>query len=184
MTPRTNAPGGGAEGKTPGQVREVAVPPDALALTTLSRVDYTDAFRLEAGRTHDWTGEEWARAMLQGAPAATRTRLRRGWFALGVRLGSADDERRILGWAIRRSSPEFAVLAASSVIGMEAEVVCKREPRGVLVATFMRLDNPVARMVWAVVSPRHRKVLRHLIEDLSARSTDERGSIGSMRQVA
>src|SRR3712207_8868206 len=97
--------------------------------------------------------------MLEGAPAATRARLRRGWSALGVRLGPATDDRRILGWAVRRSSPEFAVLAASSLIGMEAEVVCKREPRGLLVATFMQLKNPVARTVWAVVSPRHRRVL-------------------------
>jgi hypothetical protein len=168
MTTRTN-PRGGSAIKTPGQVREVALPPDALALTTLSRVDYTDAFRLDAGRAQDRTGEEWARAMLEGAPAATRTRLRRGWFALGVRLGSANDDGRVLGWAVRRSSPEFAVLAASSLIGMEAEVVCKREPRGLLVATFMQLKNPVARTVWAVVSPRHRRVLRHLIQEMSRR---------------
>ena len=184
MTPGANARGGSVEGKMPGQVREVAVPPAALALTTLSRVDYADAFRLESGRALDWTGEEWARAMLEGAPAATRTRLRRGWFALGVRLGSADDDRRILGWAVRRSSAEFAVLAASSLIGMEAEVVCRRERRGLLVATFMQLNNPVARTVWAAVSPRHREGLRGLIEGISGRLTDEGGSIRSSRQVA
>jgi hypothetical protein len=156
-----------------GREREVALPPDALALTTLSRADYTDAFLLETGQAQDRTGEEWARAILEDAPAATRRTLRRGWFALGVRLGSTEDQRRVLGWEVRRSSPDFALLAASSVIGMEAEVLCKREQQGLLVATLMRLNNPVARAVWAAVAPRHRKVLRHLIREVSRRAGDD-----------
>ena len=75
-------------------VREVAFPPSARALTALSRVDYTDAFVRATRRAGDRTGEQWARAMLEDAPAATRRALRRGWFLLGVRLGSADDPQR------------------------------------------------------------------------------------------
>lgn len=154
-------------------VLEVPLQADARTLTTLSRVDYTDAFRLETDHARDRTGEEWARAILQEAPPATRRALRRGWFLLGVRLGPAEDERLVLGWEVRRSSPEFAVLAASSLIGLDAEVLCQRHQRGLLVATFVHLSNPIARVVWAAISPHHRKVLRHLIGTAGSRAQNE-----------
>src|SRR5919107_971919 len=152
------------------EVREVALPRSARQLTTLRRVDYTDAFLLSTPRAGERTGEEWARAMLEDAPAATRRALRRGWFALGVRLGSAEDSGRVLGWAVRRSSPDHAVLAARSVIGMEAEVVVKREPGGLLVATIMKLNNPIARAIWNGFSPQHRKIVRGLLRQAGKRS--------------
>jgi hypothetical protein len=153
-----------------GQVREVALPPAALALSTLARVDYTDAFILETGRVRDRTGEEWARAILEDAPAATRTMLRRGWFALGVRLGSTEDEQLILGWPVRRSSADYALLAARSLIGMEAEVLVQREPNGLLAATLIKLNNPIVRLFWAGFSPQHRRVLRHLLRQAGRRA--------------
>jgi hypothetical protein len=152
------------------EVREVALSPAERTVSTLSRVDYTDAFRIETERAQDRTGEEWTRAILEDAPAATRRTLRRGWFALGVRLGSTEDSRLVLGWEVRRSTEDVALLAASSLIGMDAEVLCKREQNALLVATFMQLKNPVARAVWAAFAPRHRKVLRHLIRQAGRRS--------------
>ena len=152
------------------EVREVALPRSARQLTTLRRVDYTDAFLLSTPRAGERTGEEWARAMLEDAPAATRRALRRGWFALGVRLGSVEDSRRVLGWAVRQSSPDHAVLAANSLIGMEAEVLVKREPGALLVATIMKLNNPIARAIWTAFSPQHRKVVRGLLRQSGKRS--------------
>jgi hypothetical protein len=170
----TNDPGG-AQREAAGAVREVALPATARVLTTLARVDYTDAFLLETPQAQDRTGEEWARAILEDAPAATRRRLRRGWFVLGVRLGSTQDDRLVLGWEVRRSTQDFAVLAARSLIGMEAEVLCKREQEALVVATFMHLKNPAARAVWAAISPHHRKVLRHLIRQASQRALTNSG---------
>lgn len=95
--------------------------------------------------------------------------LRRGWFGLGLRLGSTEDERLVLGWPVRRSSPDFALLAASSLTGVDAEVLCKRDQHALLVATFIQVKHPIARAVWAAVSPQHRKVLRHLIKEASRR---------------
>ena len=144
-------------------VREVAFPPSFRTLTTLPRVDYTDAFVLTTPSSAERTGVEWARAMLEEAPAETRRMLRRGWFALGVRLGSPDDHRRVLGWEVRRSSPDHAVLAADSLLGMEAEVLLERRPGALLIATVMKLNNPLARLVWTAFSPQHRRVVRHLL---------------------
>jgi hypothetical protein len=156
---------------TAGTVREVALPSEALELTTLSRVDYADAYLLETGAALERSGEEWARALLEGAPAATRQMLRRGWFALGVRLGSTEDERLVLGWAVRRSSPDLALLAASSLIGMEAELLLRREPGALLFATIMQLKNPLVRPFWARFSPQHRRVVRHLLRQLDRRTS-------------
>ena len=149
------------------QIIEIDIPPEARELTTLSRVDYTDAFILETARAADLTGEQWARAILEGAPEGTRTMLRRGWFMLGVRLGSTDDESLVLGWTVRRSFPDHALLAARSPFGLDAEVLFKREPKGLLAATLMKFNNPIARAFWGRFSSRHRKVLRHLLRQVA-----------------
>jgi hypothetical protein len=145
-------------------VREISLPASARQLTALSRVDYTDAFLLDAPHALDRTGEEWARAMLEDAPASTRRALRRGWFALGIRLGSSDDPERVLGWPVRETSPDHAVLAARSLTGLEPELLFKREAGGLLFATLIKLNNPLTRAGWSAFSPQHRRVVRHLLE--------------------
>jgi hypothetical protein len=56
----------------PGTVRQVTLPPAARAHSTLSHVDYQDAFLAETGPAHDRTGEQRARAILEDAPTGTR----------------------------------------------------------------------------------------------------------------
>jgi len=46
-----------------GRVRQVTLPPAARALSTLSHVDYKDAFLVETGPAPDRTGEQWARVI-------------------------------------------------------------------------------------------------------------------------
>jgi hypothetical protein len=48
-----------------GRVRQVTLPPAARALSTLSRVDYEDAFLVETGPAQDRTGEQWAERSLK-----------------------------------------------------------------------------------------------------------------------
>ena len=145
------------------RIREITFPSPARELITVSRVDYTDAFLLTVPDAGDRTGEQWARAMLEDAPATTRRDLRRGWFALGLRLGSAEDDRRVLGWPLRHSSPDYAVLATDSRLGFEAELLFKRERDGLLFATVLKLNNPLSRGIWAALSSHHRKVVRSLL---------------------
>jgi len=71
-----------------GRVRQVAVAPAARTLSTLSQVDYEDAFLVETGLAQERTAEEWARVVLEGAPAGMRRGLLSGWLALGLRLSS------------------------------------------------------------------------------------------------
>jgi hypothetical protein len=152
-----------------GRVRQIAMPPNARALSTLSEVDYEDAFLVETGTTHYRTGEQWARAILEDAPGIVRSALRRGWSALGLQLGSTGSDGFVLGWELRRSTPEFALLGANSTIGMPAELLFKRQQHALLFATFVQHQNAVARAMWAGVEPMHRPVVRYILEQASRR---------------
>jgi hypothetical protein len=154
---------------TAGTVRPTAVPPGARGLSTLSRIDYHDAFLVETGADGDRTGEQWARAVLEEAPRTVRRKLLLGWCALGLRLGFPWSARRVLGWEVRRSTPDFVLLGAGSRIGLPAELLFMREPRGLLFATFVRQQNRVARAVWARTVPKHQRVVRSLLAQAARR---------------
>jgi hypothetical protein len=148
----------------PGGVRECAVPPAARARCTLAHIDYEDAFRAEAFPAQDRTGEQWARAMLESASQRTRSELSRGWSALGLRLDCAPPDRSVLGWEIRHSTPDFVLLGARGRLGLSGELLFERQPHGLVYATFVQLDNRVARALWTRIEARHRRVVRDLIE--------------------
>jgi hypothetical protein len=126
-------------------VSQIALPPAARALSTFSRIDYEDAFFVDADPGRDRTAEQWARAVLEDAPLIVRRRLRRGWRALGLKLGSG------------------------SRIGMPGGLLFKRERHGLLFATFVQQKNPVVRAVWARIAPRHQRVVRSLLTQAAAR---------------
>ena len=154
--------------KLPDRVRQVTVAPDTRALSTFSRVDYQDAFVVATGPVQDRTAEQWARVLLEDAPASMRSSLSRGWSRLGLRLGSAPPDRSVLGWEIRRSTPDIALLGADGRFGLSGELLFERRPRTLLCATFVHLENSVARGLWAVIEARHRQVVRDLLEQASA----------------
>jgi hypothetical protein len=153
----------------PGQVRQIALPADARALSTLPRIDYQDAFLVDCQTSQDRTGEQWCRAVLEDAPVIVRAKLLCGWCALGLKLGSPWSARRVLGWEIRRRSPDFVLLGAGSRSGLYGELLFRREPRGMLFATFVRQQNVVARAVWAGLEARHRAVVRSLLDHAARR---------------
>jgi hypothetical protein len=152
------------------RVRQVGVPPAARALGTLSHFDYEDAFLVETGPARDWTAEQWARAALEDAPPIIRSACAWTWSALGLELGSSPSDRLVLGWEIRRSSPDFVLLGADSRLGLRAEVLFQRREQTLLFATFLRQENLIARAVWAGVAPGHRQVVRYLLEHAGSRA--------------
>ncbi len=148
----------------PPRARQVDVPPAARASSALPRLDYADAFLVECPPAPDRTAEQWARATLEGAPAAMRNRLRWGWFALGLKLGPPDAAELVLGWPVRRSTPDSVRLGAGSRLGMPAELYVERGADTLLIATLVHQRNPLARALWASVAPRHRQVVPSLLE--------------------
>jgi hypothetical protein len=129
-----------------------------------AHLDYHDAFLAGIGEHADRTAGEWARAMLTDAPAATRRALARGWSALGLRLEPAGSAESVLGWGIRRSTPDLALLGVSGRRGLSGELLFLRQPDSLLFATFVQLDNPLARGLWAAIAARHRQVVQDLLE--------------------
>jgi hypothetical protein len=156
-----------AIGAGPGMVRRVPVPPAARELSTLARIDYADAFLLQADGER--TAEQWSRAILEDAPLPMRCRLRAGWAALGLKLHEAPRRRSVLGWEIRHSTPEVVVLGAGSRIGMPGELLFQRQPRRLLFATFVQHDNDTARAVWARVEADHVRLVRDLLDRAARR---------------
>lgn len=150
-----------------GTVRQVTPPSAARALSTLCHVDYEDAVLAETGPAQDRTGEQWARAILEDAPRSTRNALWRGWSALGLRLGSTQPDRFVLGWEVRRSTPDVALLGASGRLGLSGELLFERRQHTLLFATFVQLENRIARALWAGIAARHRQVVRDLLEHAS-----------------
>ncbi len=146
------------------KARQVAVPPEARALSSLARVDYADTYVVDTGPARTRSGEQWSRAVLEDAPAVMRRKLRYGWFALGLKLGSTRSDRRVLGWEIRHSTPELVLLAAGSRVGLPAELLFKREDDTLLAATFVQKRNPIARVMWAAVERRHQQVVPYLLD--------------------
>jgi len=144
-------------------VEQTPVAATVRARSALERIDYADAFRVATAGEGERTAEEWARAMLQGAPAATRQALREGWRMLGLRLGPTEDPDRVLGWPMRERGPDCVVLAATSWLGMRAELVFLREPDALRFSTLITLRNPLARVVWATIAAKHRRVVRQLL---------------------
>ena len=73
----------------------------------------------------------------------------------------------MLGWEVRRSTPDAALLGASGRLGLSGELLFERQRHTLLFATFVQLDNPVARALWARIAPRHRQVVRDLLAQAS-----------------
>ena len=159
---------------TPGVVRQVATPPAARRLSTLSRIDYEDAFLLETGPAQDRTGEQWARAILEEAPIPTRSALLLGWSSLGLRLGPTRSDRCVLGWKVLVSTSGFALLAAGSRLGLPAQLLFKRQRHTLLFCTFVQHENTIARALWAGVEPVHRQVVPYVLEQASLRERGRR----------
>lgn len=141
--------------------------PAASDLSLLDHTDYEDCFLVSIET--DRTAEEWARAMIEGAPQALRDRLRRGWMMLGLRHGPAAAPDRVLGWEIRRNVPDVLMLGADSWIGMPGELLFKREPDGLLFATFIQQSNPLAKLVWGRIASEHRRIVSEMLERAASR---------------
>jgi hypothetical protein len=146
-----------------GKAQQVDVPQEARALSTLPRVDYEDAFVAGTEGAPDLTAEQWARAMLEDAPLATRRALRWTWLALGLRLGPTRSERQVFGWEIRHRSPDLVLLGADAVLGIRAELLFRHQDGTLLCATFLQRRNPIARAVWAAIERGHRRAVPDLL---------------------
>ena len=59
----------------------------------------------------------------------------------------------MLGWEVRCSTPDVALLGASGRLGLSGELLFERHQRTLLFATFVQLENRIARGLWARSRP-------------------------------
>ncbi len=144
-------------------VERIDVPQSARELTALTRVDYADAFRAEPGPAAGEPAIEAARTVLGDAPANLRQALLEGWSSLGLRLGAGVGVQ-VLGWHLRSADEEAAVLAASSPLGIEAELVFEQVPGALHFATFVRLEGEEAGAAWARIEAVHPPMVQRLLQ--------------------
>jgi hypothetical protein len=144
------------------KAEQVAVTPAAHARSTLPRIDYEDAFVI--GSRSDVTAVECARAALEGASTGPGRALWSALATIGVLPRASGGREVIAGWAVRRSGPDLALLAAEARIGLAAELLFERQRDRLLWATFVQLDTALARVAWAALAPVHRRVVVHLLE--------------------
>jgi hypothetical protein len=147
---------------TAARIRQVDPPLDVQAISTLPVVDYADTFTVTGG-PGECTPEQWARAMLSSAPRPVRFKLVAGWTLLGLRLGIRPPGQRILGWRVRQRTPDHLLLGAGSRLGLPAELLFRREPDGLLFATFVRQRSRLARALWPRVVPGHQRTVAALL---------------------
>jgi hypothetical protein len=156
-------------------VRQIPVPDDLRELSTLPRIDYADAFLVDTCAHPERTAEQWARVVLEEAPAAKRAQLLSGWVALGLKVGEPDSS--ILEWGVRTSTPNTLLLGRDSRTGMPGELVFTLRDEGLLFGTFVHHRTPATRPVWAAVVRTHvRTVLGLLERAASADATESAGA--------
>ncbi|VEG41496.1 Protein of uncharacterised function (DUF2867) [Mycolicibacterium flavescens] len=153
--------------RTPASDRRVQQirPPEALLTTSaLGRIDYADAFEVGIEHPLDCSAEDWMRTILEGAPVHMRIRLLSAWSAIGLKLRPPGSSRTILGWPIRATVADSVLLGAHSRVGMPGELLLRRRDGGLLFATFVRQDNPIARKLWSTIEDSHVQTVRSLLE--------------------
>jgi hypothetical protein len=152
------------------QVDEASLPDWIRNGTHLRRIDYYDCHVVRGtGSTGRLSAEDWARTVLEAAPVQLRRTLPSGWFILGLRHGSVHAPEHVLGWPIRDCTDGYIVLAATSRIGMPAELVFARQDQDWLLATLVEHDNPIVAALWRGTTRLHRSVVRSLLGSAASR---------------
>jgi hypothetical protein len=143
--------------------RQVDVPPEVLALATLADPSFSYACEIAVPPGDGRSAEEWARAAFEGAPRALRWFMLTGWIAgLGLRLAPRSSPSHVLGWTVVSTTPSAIVLGVDSFV-LTAQLVVRVHDGLVVHATLVRYDRRVARVVWAVAAPIHRRVIPYLL---------------------
>jgi hypothetical protein len=143
------------------------VPETIRSLSTMASHDYVDLFKV--GAAEDRSPEQWARAGVDRAAGLAGQLVWR--VLLGLRLERQSSPDHVAGWRIVGRDDDRIVLEASSWF-MTAQIVIQIGDRQVSVATFIRYDRPLARLVWSAAAAGHRQAMPGLLRR-AARSLAE-----------
>ena len=135
--------------------------PALRSLSPLERIDYQEMFVAQATDAKQWSAEQWARAAIEGPPAM-RAFAPRLWGVLGLRMGPRPSPEYVNGWRITAQEDDWIRLETASTYAT-IHVVVRVEADEVQEAMFIRYDHAIARPIWGVVGPFHRRAMPGLL---------------------
>ena len=155
---------------TPGLVSRAVgtreVPGSVRALSSLPDPGYADLFSLAT--EVEATPEQWARAMFGNVPGPGERLIWQG--LLGMRLARGRSPSTVAGWRIGGRGQDWIRLEASSWF-LTGNLLVQAADGRVSLATFLRYDRPLGRLVWPRLAAIHRHLVPGLLAGAAARVT-------------
>jgi hypothetical protein len=127
----------------------------------LSRVDYTDAFRVETAR--QFSPMELARNVFEQPHPPLPATLHFLWSKIvRLDLASRADRTRVLGWKVLTPSNDTVVLA-SDAPGMHVRLIGVVEPAAASWTTTIEYQKWYGRALFTILGPLHRTLAGYLL---------------------
>jgi hypothetical protein len=131
-----------------------------LAASSLPEPDYADLFCLTT--SVDATAEHCARAMFGDVPDLAERFIWR--VLLGMRLSPGKSPKTVAGWRIAARGEDWIRLEARSWF-LTGNLVIRVTTQQLFLATFLRYDRMLGRLVWPPLSIVHRRLAPGLLRD-------------------
>jgi hypothetical protein len=133
--------------------------------TPAPRSNYADAFEVTVDESDARTAEEVMRTGLSKvAPVRFSALLMAHRHMLGFRLGPASAPDHAMGWRVVTSEPDLCRLEADGPRMAGTMVLRRVDPVTMRLTTFVRYRQPIARIIWAIAGPIHRRAAPQLME--------------------
>lgn len=140
------------------------LPESILTLTSLPRIDYADQFTITT--VLHASPESWARAMLGNVPSFAERLIWGG--LLGFRLSRERSPATVAGWLIGKRGEDWIRLEAASWF-LAGNLLVQRADRQVSLVTFLHYRHWLGHVVWALLSPVHRRLVPRILRNAVAR---------------
>jgi hypothetical protein len=147
------------------KARAIRTPVAGEPLLDGKKPDYADAFEIHLAVADQRSAEQWVRLALEGAAAPVRwviVAALRG--VLRLKLDRSSGPGYVFGWRIISSAPDVIVLEADGPVLRGVLVGRRRAPTVTAITSLIFYRHRVARPLWALVAPIHRRVARYLLE--------------------
>ena len=145
------------------------VPGSLRALSSVPDAQYADVFTLATDV--EATPEQWARAMFGDAPDAGELFIWRG--LLGLRITRRASPDTVAGWRIGARGEHWIRLEAESWF-LSGNLVVRSAGGRLSLATFVRYDRAVGRVVWPPLSAVHRHLVPGVLRAAATRLDPDR----------
>lgn len=145
-------------------VRSIDVTDSVRGLSSLPDLDYADLFVLAT--ESEATPERWARAMLGDVPGVGERFIWQG--LLGLRLSRGRSPDTVAGWRVGGRGDGWIRLEAASWF-LSGNLLVQADAGQLSLATLLRYDRPVGRVVWPPLAAVHRRLVPGLLRGAVAR---------------